>query len=497
MIMKISNYKITTLALVVVLMVSSCDKFADFGDTNVNPAATNNPNTAALLTNVLSGFGGFAAINGPALYCQYYSETQYPELSLYTSNLSSPMGGYAGLLYDLENIIKTNTDPATKDIAALNGANSNQIAIARILKAYIFWTYTDRWGSVPYKTALLGDPAVSFESQESIYKDLIKELTEAVAQFTTGATIKGDIAYSGDIANWKKLANSMRMLMAIRLTKRYPLATDYAATQFKAALTDPAGSIDENSENFKLTYPGGNFRNPFYNMYDGRRDYGESETMTTIMSTTLNDARQAVYGSTVNGDPSSLGVPFGRLRTYVDPWCSSRLTTYAYVMAKAYRTETSPIYIVKASSVLLARAEAADRGWTTETAQTTTLYNNGITASHTMWGLAAPTAGYLASPAVALPNAPGTGANLSFIHLQQYVAYYPDGLQGWSNWRRTDVPTLTPAPDASNTPKVIPRRYMYGSTDYSLNGDSVKAAVKRQFGAENKDLMDSKIWWDK
>jgi hypothetical protein len=492
--MKKSIYKITTLALTVVLLFSGCKKLEDFGDTNVNPAATNNPNTAALLTNVLSGIGGYANIAGTALYCQYFSETQYPELSLYTANLSSPMGIYSGNLYDLQNIIITNTDPATMGAAALNGSNENQIAIARILKAFIFWSITDRWGDVPYKTALAGNPAVSFESQESIYKDLIKELTEAVAQFTTGAAIKGDIAYNGDITSWKKLANSIRMLMALRLTKRYPGASEYAATEFKAALADAAGSIDANSYNFKLDPPGGNFRNPYYAMYDGRKDYGECVTLTTIM-TNLNDQRQLVYGSDVNGIDSWKGVPFGRLRSFIDPWCGSN-PDYCYVMANAYRTQTSTYYILTAGSVLLARAEAADRGWTTETANTKTLYEAGITASHTQWGIAAPTAGYLASAGVTLPNAFGTGLNLAFINLQQYIAFYPVGMQGWSNWRRTDVPALTPAPDGTNDPKVVPRRYMYGSTDYSLNEDSVLAAVKRQWGVD-KDLMDSKVWWDK
>jgi hypothetical protein len=446
----------------------------------------------------MSGLGDYAAMRGSSLYCQYYSETQYPELSIYTANLATPMATYAGSLYDLENIKITNTDEATKVVAELNGANANQIAIARILQTYIIWTITDRWGDVPYKTSLLGDPAVSFETQESIYKGMITELTEAVAQFTTGAAIKGDIAYSGSIANWKKLANSMRMLMALRLSKKYPGASAYAATEFKAALADAAGSIDENSENFMLNMPGGNFKNTFFNMYDGRKDYGESETMTTIM-TNLGDLRQAVYGSTVTGAASSKGVPFGRVRTYIDPWCGAN-PDYCYVMAKDRRTETSPIFIVKASSVLLARAEAAERGWTTETANTKTLYEAGITASFTQWGIAAPTVGYLGSAAVVLPNTTyGTADvnNLNLIWLQQYVAYYPDGLQGWSNWRRTNIPALTPAPDGTNIPLVVPRRYMYGSTDYSLNGDSVKAAVIRQWGAVNKDLMDQKVWWDK
>ena len=132
--MKNSISKITALVLTVVLISSSCSKMEDFGNTNLRPDATTSPNTAALLTNVLSGIGGFATINIPALYCQYFSETQYPEQSLYPNNLASPSGNYSGTLYDLQNIIITNTSEDTKGTAVLNGANENQIAIARILK---------------------------------------------------------------------------------------------------------------------------------------------------------------------------------------------------------------------------------------------------------------------------------------------------------------------------------------------------------------------------
>jgi hypothetical protein len=489
---------ITALALVIVFF-TSCDKLSDFGATNVNPAATNEPITAALLTNVLAGtgtgYGAFAATwAGQGLYAQYFSETQYPDFSCYALNQASPMAIYSGAIYDLQNIIIKNTDDATKAAAALNGENNNQIAIARILKAYIFWTLTDRWGDVPYTTALSGDPNVTYDTQEVIYKDLIKELTEAIAQFTAGgAPIKGDIIYSGDLSKWKKAANSMRMLMALRLSKVYTGAADYAATQFKAALADAAGSISTNADNFKLVFPGGNFKNPFYNMYDGRKDYGESATMTALMGT-LSDPRQAVFGATVNGAPTTLGVPYGRARAFIDPWCQAN-PTYAYVFAPAYRQPTSPLFIVTAAQTLLARAEAADLGWTSETANTNTLYVNGITANFDQWGLAAPSAGYLSGGSVVLPAAAGTGLNAAVINLQQYVAYFPDGMQGWSNWRRTGVPTLAPAPDATNTPKVIPTRYVYGTTDYSLNAAGVAVAITG-LGA-NGDKMDSKVWWDK
>jgi len=493
--MKKSFYKLGTLAVATALIISGCNKLKDFGSTNDNPAATNAPITSALLTNVETAIGGYACITTPSLYCQYYSETQYPDVSCYSANNASPQAPYAGILYDLQNIIINNTDPATMTAAALNGANANQIAIARILKAYIFWTITDRWGDIPYSQALQGISDVDYDTQESIYKDLIKELTESVAQFTTGAAIKGDVtSYAGNISKWKKLANSLRMEMSLRLSKVYPGASDYAATQFKAALADAAGSIATNDDNFTLTYPGGNYRNPFCVMYDGRHDYGLSDVMEALLTSLGGDARATVFGATSSGGATTKGVPYGRERIAysgwvgIDAWCQAN-PDYAYVFAPSFRLETSPIYIVKASSILLARAEAADMGWTTET--TATLYTAGINASFEQWGLTDPPAAYFTNANVVLGAA---GTNLPQIATQEYLAYFPDGVQGWSTWRRTSYPALSPAIDGTNTPKVIPRRYAYGSIDISLTAKGYAEAVGRLTGG---DKMNSKIWWDK
>jgi hypothetical protein len=160
-------------------------------------------------------------------------------------------------------------------------------------------------------------------------------------------------------------------------------------------------------------------------------------------------------------------------------------------------TQSFPIYVIKASSVLLARAEAADRGWTSETANTETLYAAGIAASFEQWGLAVPDAAYFAGPNVDLTASFGTGANLDKIATQQWVAFYPDGNQGWANWGRTNIPALLPAPDASNDPKEIPRRYMYGTSDYSLTKTGVEAAVANILPAGVGEKMNGRVWWDK
>ncbi|MFZ4058471.1 MAG: SusD/RagB family nutrient-binding outer membrane lipoprotein [Ferruginibacter sp.] len=491
-----------TIALSVALgatFLTGCDKIKDFGDTNVNPNATTTPNTAALLTNVLAGVAGRASSANPGYYCQYFAETQYPTVSLYSIPQFDFDGVYAGAMYDLQNIINNNTDPKTAANAAINGSTKNQIAIATILKSYYYWTITDAWGDIPYSQALtITNKFPKYDSQEEVYKGVIAELTAAVDQFDNGLKVKGDIAYNGNTAQWQKLANSVRMLMALRLSKKFPNAGQYAALQFNAALTHPAGFISDNADNFKIDYPGGNFQSPWFLQYNSRDDLGESLGFVNLLNG-LGDRRQSDrrFGRSDNG------VPYGRDRqSFMNAWFATNSTTYSKVLGDAYRAENASVAVVHAAAVFFARAEARERGWTTatETATADQLYYSGITASFTQWGLTAAQATTYAAGSGVIYG----GTNLDKIALQRYIAYYPDGLQGWCEWRRTGVPTLTPAQDASNVTKAIPRRYVYGVNDYSTNRINVQAAadaiplpVPTPAGAIAGDTQDGRVWWDR
>lgn len=469
----------------VVAAMTGCSKLEDFGDTNLNPAGTNTPILGALLTNVISNLGNNISSTRAGLYGQYFSETQYTDVSLYSLpllNFNSDGGGneYSGSLYDLQNIRNTNT-------------SKNMSAVAKILQQYTYWTMTDRWGDIPYSEALKGNGTPKFDTQEAIYKGMIQALKEAVGEFDNTSVITGDVLYNGDAGKWKKFANSLRMLMSLRLAKRYPGASEYAATEFKAALSDPAGHISSNEDNLVMRFPGGapaNFKNPWFNTYDGRKDYAESKTMTDIL-TAFNDNRANIYGgaSEVPGSttPSTVGMPYGLTRAKSEAFTGAN-PTWAKILRGDHREITDASVIIGASQVLLARAQAADMGWTTE--NTALLYQQGITASFQQWGLTAPAASYFTQTGVAL-GAPGT--NKDEIAIQRWIAAYPDGIQGWSIWRETGFPVLTPAPDAVNSSKQIPRRYVYGNGEYSTNPDNTKEAATRMGG----DTQDTRVWWDK
>jgi len=465
------------------LMFAGCKKaFSDFGDTNRNPNATVTPVPRALLTNALSVIGNNVwgnAINQVAgLYCQYMSETQYTDDSRYTKPNLEWDGYYSGAMYDLQTIINYNTDDATKVVAQTFGSNANQIATANILLSYYYMVLTDTYGDLPYSEALKNHATVVYDKQDAVYPALINRLKAAVAQFDAGATVQGDIMYSGNITKWKKFANSLRAILALRLSK---INATLGKTEFAAAIA--AGVIEVNADNATIAYPGGNFRNPVYNYYviTQRFDYAVSETMTNKLKS-FNDPRLLKFGNT------SKGFPYGLSRDDAITWSDAN-SDYANLLAFTLTPITFPLHVVSAGQVWLARAEAAKLSWTAENAAIA--YTNGVTASMNQWGITDATAiaTYLAQPSVAL------GINdLQKIGEQRWLAHYPDGNEGWAEWRRTGYPVLIPAPGSG---KPIPRRMSYGPNEALYNPTFYGEAASRYIVSGVQDSQDARIWWDK
>lgn len=463
------------------VVLTGCEKgIDDFGDLNNNPNATTVPITSALLSNVLANIGSTVwgndiNLNG-GLYCQYLSETQYTDASRYATPTLNWDGYYAGVLYDLQNIINTNTDAATKAGAATYGSNANQIAIARILKAYYFMLLTDAFGDLPYTEALKGKGTIPYDKQEAVYPALLNELKAAVGQFDAGTTVRGDLMFAGNTTKWKKFANSLRAVISLRMSKANE---SLGKSEFAAAIS--AGVIDANADNATIAFPGGNYRNPVYNYYviTQRFDYAVSATMTNFL-TGLSDPRINVYGN------NSKGFPYGLTRNAALAWQTTN-PTFAFLLGYTKTPETQAMSVITAGQMNLVRAEAARRGWTTE--NPVTLYNSGITLEMNRWGISDATAisAYLAQPKVALTN---TAADLQKIAEQRWLAHYPDGNQGWAEWRRTGFPALTPAPGQS---KSIPRRIPYGPNEGLYNTANYTAAA----ALYNSNSQDAKVWWDK
>jgi hypothetical protein len=498
--MKRINIKLSIFLMVAAtVLLGSCRKgFSDFGDLNNDPNAVTSPVTSALLTSAQASIGGYTQNGGfgwgnqlniaGGLYAQYFAETQYTDQSRYafpTINWdvyyagTTDAGGNAilGPLYDLQSIININSNSETSGQAANFGSNNNQIAIARILMAYVYMQLTDAYGDIPVTAALKGESVVTYDKQEDIYPALLSQLKAAAAQFDNGTPVQGDIVYSGNVARWKRLANSIRAVMALRMSKANPTL---GRTEFNDALT--AGVIQDNADNFAIRYPGGNFTNPIYAYYNITRrfDYATSKTVTDKLQQ-LNDPRINVFAS------STIGVPYGLSRDEATAFTTAN-PNWSQVMAPEYRTETSPIYLLTAGNMYLVRAEAALLGWTSE--NVANLYNLGVTASLSQWGIGqgAITA-YLVQTGVALTP----GNELKQIAEQRWLSHFPEGMSGWSLWRRTGFPQLSPAPGTS----AIPRRIPYGPNEQLYNPTNYQSAASKYSAGGVANSQFARVWWDK
>ena len=477
----------------VLFALVACDP-SNFDDTNIDPRRVTEAPTRTLLTYALQQLpftvwnspirsdGGYSTVHYN-LYSQYLSEGPYPAASLYSVRNLSWTAWYTGPLYNLQTIINLN-----KEGSALaddgNGSKNNQVAVARILKAYYFWFLTDTYGDIPYSEALKGNEVLQpkYDKQQDIYNDLFKEMKEAHDMINVSESgVKGDILLGGNMEAWKRFANTSRMFMALRLMKADPAK---AQAELTAAIN--AGVIESNAQNITHVFVGSDPENwnPWYENYtnDKRNDYAISTTLGSYMLRN-NDPRVFVYGETLNGkDVSPLA--YGSSAAKNIPGIYSRIGP----RLQAAGTEV-PIFTY--GQVLFAKAEAAQRGFSIPSGTpAVNLYNDGIKASWQFWGVYddAAYASFITKPEIAYNPAKG----LEQIITQKWVHQYLNGFEAWTDWRRTGFPALTAAPDAVDT-RGIPRRMGYPSNAKALNQSSYDAVITRQGPDDNY----TRVWWDK
>lgn len=478
--------RVLIIAIPFLFITAGCNKFKD---TNISPTILTAASTKGLFTNSMQALsdlmlGNTAASRLPALYVQHLSEGPYPGPSLYNDRNLVFTTWYTGALYDLQTIINYNNEGNSATIG--NGSKNNQIAVARILKAFIFMNLTDRYGDIPYSQALQGNVAFSpvYDKQQDIYTALFKELTEAVAQINEAeAKVVGDVILNGDMTAWKRFANTQRMIMSLRISK-----ADLAKGKTEYAAAVAAGIISSNTQNINYKFITGdpNNYNPWYNNYSvsNRNDYAISKTMTDYMQP-KNDPRLPIYAEVLAGN-AIIGLPYGRNNAVNIPAAYSRIGT-------AFRSQGSTLSIFNYAQVLFMKAEAAKLGYTAGgDAEASLNYYDAIKASweqNGVYNLAAYTT-YIALPEVAYDPVNGYKKIMTEKWVHNYLGQ--GSWEAWNDWRRTGFPVLVAAVDAVDS-RGIPLRIGYPSTEATLNGANYTAAVALLGTDDNY----AKMWWVK
>jgi hypothetical protein len=460
------------------LLLISCNDSLD--EINKNPNATETPLAPYLLTGSLKQgadlyWGSDSNFNSSLLFVQHWAKIQYTEPDRYdvsnTSFASLWNTGYATLITDLNTILKFSDQQA----------NSNYKGIALTLRSWTFLLLTDAFGSIPYKEAgLKVTPA--YNTQKEVYTGLLEDLKQAQALLNpANGAVTGDLSYKGDISKWKKLVNSLRLRIALRISDKEPALAKQTAID---ATTDAAGVISNNAETFKFTYISSPQQNPASAWFETRDDFRISKVLVDKLNE-LADPRLPVYAQL----PSDATVDkyVGAANGLSNSDANSQGFAKTSKPGTYFLTSTSPAVIASYSETLFNLSEAAARGYISGDAEQ--LYKSAITASFNQFGITDATviANYLNQSTVKYDATNYTKS----IGTQKWIAFFGQGLDAYAEWRRLDYPVLKAGPSTVLNGQ-IPSRFFYPGTEQSLNGSSYQAAV----AVQGKDLLTTKLWFD-
>jgi hypothetical protein len=488
--------KLFLIILSVALSFTGCD-ISDFGDTNENVNGPLEGNTASLLSGAMTRFStrqGRPYRITPTLNVQYFMQLVYNDEMLYADYAGSWWQYYVQTLSNLEEVIKIVSDPeAGSDPAIIaNGSIENQQAVAMIFKSVLFKHITDLFGDVPYSDALNVETLTPvYDKQEDIYAGMIADVKAARDMIDVDAAgPTGDAIYGGDMTKWVKFANSFLMQMALQLSEVSSSKIDPEA-EFASALAHSGGAIETLDEEAWFTFDTQNgFNNPWNWMRPA--DYGVAQELISslkgygdnnVTSNTTFDNRILV----MQQDTSQAGLPYG----YLDYGTDVKADVATILLDPG-----TPLPLLTAGYTWLNRAEAAARGWSSE--NVTEMLSNGILASYaSMSAIYDPDdalqLGDGATYALARVADASSVGELQVIGEEKWVALYPLGYTAWSEWRRTEIPALQPAPDAINSGE-IPRRYNYPSDESTLNTTNYQAGVNGLSPATDNNT--SRVWWN-
>lgn len=372
-------------------------------------------------------------------------------------------------------------------IIALSGPesetpNANYEGVALVMKSWVYSLLTDLYGSIPYSQAVKGsstEPIYSpeYDTQEAVYAGILADLKTANEKLTVGGKdISGDILYNGDIMKWKKFANSLRLRLANRQAAKKP-------TESKAIMAEILGSpstypiFTSNADNAMLMHTATRPSNNSWNevmVVSSRTDWSMSKTFVDKLSST-NDARLGAIATEVNG--GFAGIPNGLPDAIATTFLSS-----ASVMKPSFSDASAPSIIMTYSELNFILAEAALDGDISGDAEA--YFQEGIKASYDYYNL---------QPSSEFLSKVGAATKENILE-QKWIALFGQGIEAWTEYRRTGFPVL-PAKDPRaifENDGVLPTRLPYPTTEYSLNRTSLDGGIAKNSGDDN---MKTKLWW--
>ncbi len=447
---------------------------------------------------------------GPDLYAQYFALT----------TTSFRTDRYA-LTPDWQRrfwtVVYVDTAPQLKSILDNVEEDSGESALANIVWVYAFHRLTDQFGPIPYFDAAEPKDVIPYDPMDKIYDDFFVRLAKAVdalKALPTGTKVyEGyDLMYDGNIDNWIRFANSLRLRLALRISKVDPTR---ARTEAEAAVA--SGVMEENGQNALLLKSlDGNDTNGLAQVAEWN-EFAMSSTIASYLKG-YEDPRLGIYFQ-----PSLNGEQFNSLRngaTATDlgvarNQAASNSNVGTYWVAYSGNVITGNLeqrqHVMSAAESYFLRAEGALNGWSMG-ADAKSLYEEGIKTSLAQWGVGSDAPAYLAS--TKLPVAPGdyhnspavAGTPIAWattetaqreqIGVQKWLAIFPDGMEAWAEFRRSGFPEMynliqSENPDLSGGTFI--KRMPYPLTEETNNLEELTKGRALLGGPDNAATT---LWWD-
>lgn len=431
----------------------------------------------------------------------------------------------------------------------------NMFYITRIYYAFLALANTDTYGDMPFKEYVQAripeTNNVAYDTQEEVYDAMFRMLEQAVDsinpkdanQYNAG---KDDICYFGDANRWLRFANTLRLRLALRisnvdpvrakkegeaaLNNKYGLMTsnnDNMQTVPKYAPIEMGGSDEGGSENVlamcSVAYNGESvmswdleqyYRNlsndgEQYRIKTGRNSYTEKKIDPRCLVTWY---RANMTQSTLAGGVESLREDFvGCKRGIQEPDISMSVLQYSLTRTepkpaskklnpKSWFNYARPTLWLGYSESLFLKAEAALRGWTGAdlVMDAENYFRAGIKASMDYYEINPTVAtAYIDGLKVWTEGVFSSGnkeKQLEAIITQKWLATFPNGNEGWAEFRRTDYPVLAnqlsnmsggDVPEGKNI-----KRLLYPNSENS-NKYFTSNPKLQEVNSQGK-----RLWWD-
>lgn len=417
--------------------------------------------------------------------------------------------------YDISKLLEDVIQQTKKE-----GGNLYQMA--RIWKSFLYHRLTDLYGDVPYSEASLGYYGnvykPKYDSQESIYQDMLAELDDAVYKLDNSQENYGDfdIVYHGDISKWKKFGNSLMLRLGMRLSKVDPSsASNWVSKAYSGELmegnednlslsgVDPKGTIEDlsnpNSWPWMVSAPSpGKISATFFDYLKDRND-PRLKHIVAVYTDPFDE-------KTKDQDPShQKGLPNGldRHTLFDDPSYDAAAAGQEHQYSSLNRDVFAKLdgvrFLFTAAEVQFMLAEASERKWIDGNSKD--YYEKGVSLdmrNYVNYDKSATITeeeiqDYLSdNPYLENGNEED---KLNQINAQYWIATFLNGYEAFANWRRTDYPDvirIVNYPD-NETGGLKPRRLKYPLNELILNEQNYLNAIERQ----GEDSYVTPVWWDK